>query len=73
MIRERNGGVWRRLKSRLIASWRGPTSGSAWNVARLECHEATAPREGRGEAPDWTDGQDAAVRQRAAFSQQINC
>jgi hypothetical protein len=72
MIRGGNGAVWRRLKGALISLWRGPKDDSAKGGAVFETSDAPEPRESGG-APDMTDEWSDAAKQRAGFSQHINC
>jgi hypothetical protein len=73
MIRDGNEALWRRLKGALIGFRGRPTDDAPRNVASLETGDALAPGVGQGDAREAAYAPDEAEKQRAGFSQHINC
>ena len=73
MFRDLDRGVWRRLGSRLISRLRGPMDNPGGDGGPFEKRDAPLPTQNLGGAYCLSGDEDVGARQRAAFSQHINC
>ena len=73
MFRDLDRGVWRRLGSRLISRLRGPMDNPGRDSAQFERRDAPLATRNLPGADGLSSEEDVGARQRAAFSQHINC